>query len=66
MLNEKRGTLWMRLVQVVLILILMEYAQWEYKKDMEKKVTISLNPYSNGICSMSSTIEFDMSKIIRS
>ena len=44
----------------------MEYAQWEYKKDMEKKVTISLNPYSNGICSMSSTIEFDMSKIIRS
>ena len=52
MLCEPVSSVWEGIEKQVLILILMEYALWEISDDAEVKLTSSLNPYSNGICSV--------------
>ena len=42
-----------RAAEAVLILILMEYALWGCHGHQQQGDAAGLNPYSNGICSMS-------------
>ena len=50
----------------VLILILMEYALWAESHIQQKVCKEGLNPYSNGICSMSYSGVFDMGNMLQS
>ena len=50
-LTELYSNYWI-VIQIVLILVLMEYALWLPKMSSKKQLKICLNPCSNGICSL--------------